>query len=277
MAAPATAATSHPGDAKLLAAAPDSTNLPWEKGSVAFGGFLTALNSTLAFGINNLGIAINAENTFGLKTELFEIRADALYRPGKTRRNQIDFTYAGFHRNGSAVIGQDIEIGNVTIPAHATVDTVFNFDLIRASYSYAFLQDDRVRIAGGLGVYAVPLRYSVNARSSTNHYFVEAADCILPLPALALRGDFLLTKKVYLHSSIDLMYAQIGDFKGSLLDVNVAVEYRPWKHLGFGLGYSGFSTDVEAHGKKSDYPEANFIGEVGVRYTGIQLYGKFIF
>lgn len=266
-----------PGAAGVPGATKTQPILPWEKGSVSFGGLAAAFDSTLSLGVNGIGVNVNAEKLLKLDTELTVFRLNALYRPGESRRNQIDFTYAAYHRSGHGVLDQEIDVGSVTLPVGAQLDTIFNFDIIRGDYSYAFLQDDRMRIAVGLGLYAVPLKYSINSTTTSGRAKVEGADVTLPLPALALRADFLLIPKLYLTTSIDAMYLEISNFKGSLYDVNVALEYRPWKNVGLGAGLSSFSVNVEGHGSNSSYPGANFVGSVGVHYGGLMLYGKFLF
>lgn len=258
--------------------AAESRFVPWEKGSLRFGGFVAAFNSTVAFGINNAaGVSLNAEELLDLDTRLTVFRADATYRPGKSLRHQLDVSYARYHRDGSATLSQEIEINGETFPVGARVESVFNFDIIRGDYTYAVLQDERMRVALGLGVYAVPLRYSLEGETTGGRTVVEGADTTLPLPALALRAEFQLIPKLFLNTSMDAMYLAISDFEGSLLDVNVGLEYRPWKHFGFGLGYNAMSVDVEAEGDSSDYPGADFVGSVGVRFSGLMLYGKWSF
>ena len=261
-----------------LAATPlKASDLPWEKGSVSFGGFVAAFDSTLSLGVNSIGVSLDAEKLLGLDTELTVLRVGALYRPGETRRNQIDFTWGAYHRSGHAVLDHEIEGGGITLPIGANLDTVFNFDIIRTTYSYAILQDDRMRIAIGLGVYVVPLKYSLGLETTGGRTDVEAADVTFPLPTVALRADFLLVPKLYLTTSIDAMYLEISNFKGSIYDINAALEYRPWKHVGFGVGYNSFSVNVQGHGSDSDYPGADFNGEVGVHYGGLMLYCKLLF
>jgi len=252
--------------------------LPWEKGSVKFGGFVAAFSSDLGFGINNAaGVTINAEELFGLDTSLFVFRADAMYRPGQSLRHQFDLSYASYHRDGSATLTEEIDINGDTYPIGAHVESVFNFDIIRGTYSYALLQDERMRIALGLGVYAVPLRYGIDIETESGRTAIEGADTTLPLPAVALRGEFQLIPKLFLNASIDAMYLEISDFKGSLLDVNVGLEYRPWKHFGLGVGYNGLSVNVEGEDDNTDYPGADFVGTVDVRFSGLLLYGKWSF
>jgi hypothetical protein len=255
--------------------------LPWEKGSVKFGGFLAAFDSNLGFGVNNAaGVVINAEHVFGLDSSLVVWRGDVTYRPGESLRNQLDFTYARYHRDGTATLGEDIEIDGNPYPIGTQVKSLFNFDVIRGTYSYALIQDDRMRVALGLGIYALPVEYRLSltttgAGGSTTG--VEGAETTLPLPAIALRGEFQLIPKLFLNTSIDAMYLSISDFKGSLLDVNLSLEYRPWKHFGVGLGYNGMSINVEAENAGSNYPGANFVGTVDVRFSGLMLYAKWSF
>ena len=61
----------------------DKEYLPWEKGSVTLGGFLTAFDTSLGFGINNAaGVTINAEQLLGLDTSLTTWAEGVMYRPG---------------------------------------------------------------------------------------------------------------------------------------------------------------------------------------------------
>src|SRR5262245_4769867 len=153
------------------AAAPEGEKrkfLPWEKGSLKFGGFVAAFDSTLAFGVNHAaGVTFNAEELFGLDTSLTVLRAEAMYRPGRSLRHQLDFSYSAYHRDGHATLDQDIEINGKPYPVGAKVESVFNFDIIRGDYTYAILQDERMRIALGLGVYAVPLEYGLKIQTTT--------------------------------------------------------------------------------------------------------------
>jgi hypothetical protein len=248
---------------------------PWEKGAIAFGGFVAFFSSELSFGVQGSGSGqLNAEDLLGLDSDLTVFRAGAMFRPGKSRRHQLDFSYASYDRDGSSTLAEEITIDNVTYPVGAQVETVFDFDIIRGTYSYALWQNDRLRVALGLGVYAVPLRYEVDIETTGGHTVVEGADTTLPLPALALRGEFRLVNRLFLNAAVEGMYLELNDFKGSLLDLNVGLEYRPWKHFGVGLGYNFMAVNVEGEGSSSDYPGVDFVGEVDVRFSGLFLYGK---
>lgn len=258
--------------------ASENQSQPWEKGAIVFGGFVAFFSSDLVFGVEGASSeSINAEDLLGLDSNLTVFRAGAMYRPGKSRRHQLDFSYASYDRDGSATLTEDITIDGVTYPVGAEVETVFDFDLIRGTYSYAFWQSERVRLAFGLSVYVVPLRYEVDIETTAGNTVVDGADTTLPLPTLALRAEYRLINKLFLNASVDGMYLPLDDFKGSLVDLNVGLEYRPWKHFGAGLAYNFMGVSVEGESDSSDYPGADFVGEVDVRFSGLFLYGKLSF
>ena len=262
----------------VLAQDSEADSSPWEKGSVQFGGLIALFDSEVLFGLEGAGNAtINGEDLLGLDSSLAVFRVDAFYRPGKSRRNQLDFTYGSYDRDGSATLSRELTIGDTTYPIGAHVKSVLDFDLIRGSYSYAFFQNNVARIALGLGVYAVPLNYGLSIETSGGRSVVDGGDTTLPLPTIAFRAEVRLYKKLFLKGAADGMYLEISDFKGSMVDLNLDLEYRAWKHVGFGLGYNFVSANVEAQNAHSDYPGADFVGEVTVRFSGLLLYGKVSF
>ncbi|HEX5217977.1 MAG TPA: hypothetical protein VFZ59_00280 [Verrucomicrobiae bacterium] len=250
---------------------------PWEKANLQVGGLFPIFDSDLVFGIEGANNqSINAEDTLGLDSSLTVFQIGGMYRPGESRRNQIEFSYAGYHRDGSAVLTREIEIEGITYPVGANVESVLNFDIISATYSYAFVQTERARVALGLGAYIMPLRYDLNIETTGGNTFIEGADTTLPLPVIAVRGEFLLFRSLFLNTSVDGMYAEISDFRGALVDFNIGLEYRPWKCVGFGVGYNYFYGGLEGEGS-SDYPGVDFVGSVTIRYSGLLLYGKWCF
>ena len=96
-----------------------------------------------------------------------------------------------------------------------------------------------------------------------------------PLPVIGLRMDIALTPKWFVRTGTQFFYLEYENFAGRISSISGAIEYQPWKHFGLGIGLDSFDLEVEAQGE--DYPEINFSGNLQFRYTGLQLYGKFVF
>jgi hypothetical protein len=61
---------------------------------------------------------------------------------------------------------------------------------------------------------------------------------------------------------------EIDDFKGSLVNFDLDLEYNMWKYMGFGIGYNFFRMDL-------DVAADNFNGSVKYQYNGFKAFLKF--
>jgi hypothetical protein len=246
---------------------------PWRNFNVDLGVSLTALNSSVQFGSSSLGVGVvvDVEDALGLDSSDTVFFANGYYRFSKSRRHRVDFGYAAYRRDATKVLLNNIPIFDDTLPAGSTVTTEFNFDIIKAGYSYSLLQDDRMDLGIGVGLYVMPIEFKFT--SST--FGAKSEDITAPLPVLGLRGDFAITKKLFLKMAWDIFYLKIGDFEGSVMSGLLAIEYNFWKNVGFGLGYNDFRVHVEAQG--SDYPNLNFAGDIDFEYRALSFYTKIFF
>jgi len=246
---------------------------PWERFSLNLGGFITTINSDVRLG-TAVGLDVDVEEALGLDSSLTVFRADALYRFGQTRRHRADFSYIAFHRSGSKITQQDIEINNVFIPAGSGIDSEFDNDIIQLKYSYSIIQDDRMDLGVGIGLYVMPIEFDLTNTSTGQK--VADEDFIAPLPVFNLRGDFAITPKLFFKLSFDFFYLEIDNFTGIINDSRLAFEYNIWKHVGIGVAYDDFKVELDV---KDDtyWPGIDFIGNFDIDYTGLLLYAKIYF
>lgn len=256
---------------------PGSHDTPWEKFSLNLGYFISSTNTDLRIG-SGLGLTADVEELLGLDTTNSVFRVDASWRFTENRRHRLDFTWFSFRRDRSKAIGQDIEYENdegnkVTIPAGSQVNSYFDLDIYKAAYSYSFFQDDRMDLAANIGLYVMPIDIGLKASGLINVNQKERFTT--PLPTLGLRADFAITPKWFFRSGFEVFYLEIKQFKGAIYESNVALEYLPWKYVGFGLGFNTFNLNIEANGE--DYPLIDFVGELNFKYTGLLIYAKIFF
>ncbi len=256
---------------------PASQDTPWEKFSLDLGYFIANTDTSIRLG-SGLGVSVDVEDLLGLDTTNSAFRVDASWRFTDNRRHRLDFQWFSFRRDGSRTIGEEIHYKDKdgieqTIDADTHVESFFDFDIYEVAYSYSFFQDDRIDLAGSLGLYVMPIEFGLTATGLLNVGGSESFTA--PLPTLGVRADFAITPKWFFRSGIKVFYLEIGEFSGSILEANAAIEYLPWKHLGFGLGLDSLNVQVEADGE--DYPGIDFKGEVDFQCTGLLLYAKLYF
>jgi hypothetical protein len=254
----------------LAAENTDSKDNPWERFSLSLGAFITTLDSTVVLGAKELGtgLVVNVEDALNLDSSLTVFRGDAFVRLGSSQRHRLDFSYYDLRRSANRTLTKDLEIGDNIYPIGTTVDSSLNFKIIKGGYSYSLLQDNRVDVALGGGVFVIPIDFEINAagRRSTSESITA------PLPYLHFRADIALTPKFFLRQTYEVFWLHLDNFEGSLFNGLIALEYKPWKYIGFGLGYNIFRVSIKAEG--NDYPSIDFIGKVQLNYSGLLLYAK---
>jgi hypothetical protein len=116
---------------------------PWEKFSIAVGGFLTETDTSIEIESRSLGVgaAIDIENVLGVERSFSTYRIDARYRFGQSRRHEVEFHYFSSGRNGVKVLEDDLQIGDVFFPAGTGVASIasakgINRNCICASLSF---------------------------------------------------------------------------------------------------------------------------------------------
>jgi len=250
------------------------SELPWERASVKLGGFFSTFDSNVGFSPGGgSSTSLDAEDTLGLESSLAVFRVDALYRIGRRRKHQLDFSYASYRRSGETTLQSPIDIGGGGVIPAGELFSTLNFDVIRLCYSYAFIQTDHVRVGGGLGMYVLPIEYGLEYAVGDTPPSLQPHGITVPVPALVLRADFRIVGDLYLTTALSGVYIKLSGFEGTLFDAAVAVEYRIWKHLALGVGYNGMLVDILAV-PGSDYPGADAFVDVDVTFHGAMVFAK---
>lgn len=246
---------------------------PWPKFELAVGGFITESDTTVQLNSETLGVGavVDLENALGVERSFRTFRVDALYRFGKTRRNEIEFHYFDSKRDGSKVLDQELQIGDAIFPAGTGVSTEFRLTFYNVDYVYNFLMNDHVRLGVSAGLHTTGIRLKVEDTSASN---VEDENFTAPLPMLGLRLDVLLTKHWRMKTNLNVFYLQYDNYTGRLSDSIIAVEYTPWKHFGLGAGINAINYYV---GDDGDSNLADLNGNIRFQLTGLMIYAKYFF
>ena len=249
----------------------DSLDYSWERFSVSLGGFLTGLNSDLQIRSQEVGLGaiINVEEALGLETTSLVFRSEMVYHFGKRKRSTTRLGYFSLLRNSNKVLDSELEIGGQTFPVGTEINSKFNLRIIKGIYDYSFYMDERVKLDATIGLFIMPISFSTSALGFSE----EVADFIAPLPVVGLGTSFAITPKLYLIQSIEILYLKIATFKGGITDFNIKCEYKPWGHIGFGLGLNAYRLNISAF--KEDGSFLDFNGSVKTGYTGLLFYGKY--
>lgn len=226
-------------------------------GGGLYGNFDTAL--TVSSDVL-IGAKLDLEDTLGIDDSKSVFRLDANY--AFSPRHELRLGAFDLNRSGSRTIGEELEIGEVVIPAGSSLESEFGTTILKLAYLYNFVADHRTLIGVSAGLHTMRID---TAFATTTGTIEESFKATAPLPVFGLHSEYALSRKWRMLGSIEFFQLDIGDAEGGLTDVMLGLEHDLFEHVGWGFAYNGFNMDA----KFEDGPlEADLV----YQYQGLLLY-----
>ena len=204
----------------------------------------TTTQATLTSNRTGLGTAVDLEDT--LDMERYK-SVPLLY--GRWRINhrwRIDAEFFQLNRSSERVIDREIQWGDQTFAVNTQISSKFNFNDLRVSAGYSFFRTDDKELGFGLGLHMASYDVSMNTPTSGG----EGQDVLAPLPVLSIYGQFALTDRWAVGARLDRFTLEYDKFSGSLSSLGLDIQYQPFKHVGFSLGYRALAIRAEIEGDR---------------------------
>jgi hypothetical protein len=179
----------------------------------------------------------------------------------------------GYDSSGVKVLAEDFDIGDTGFPEGAAFAGDMDVKLTGLAYTWLFHHSEES--AAGIGIGAV--QYDVSADLAAvallegemigyEERFSE--DAWAPM----LRAEYMRSLAAHWRVGADVSYVRKsrGAVSGDAIDVNLRVEYFPWKHFGFSLRYNYNDIDL-------DFRRSRFDAEIDLKSRGPQLVATYRF
>ncbi len=251
---------------------PDS---PWKRLTLKGGWYFPIQDTNVRLdgtGPLGLGTEIDLEDDLDLKEDVSSYRIDAEWR--FFDRHRLNFSFFDLSREATSTLNKTITIpgANPNPPPNdlifnigASVDSLWDWKVYAASYTWSFLQTNKYEVGLNIGFHITDIALGIR---TLNGAVSELEAVTAPLPVLGFTGAYAFTPKLILRSNVGAFYLEIDDFKGSLVNFDLDLEYNMWKYVGFGIGYNFFRMDL-------DVAADNFNGSVKYQYNGFKAFLKF--
>jgi hypothetical protein len=191
-------------------------------------------------------------------------------------RWRVDLHAFGTDRKSDRTGTFEIDLGDAgKIPVGARVETNFRAQIYAARVGYSFVRTDRVEFGAGAGLHLADLDIGIKGQVSVGSGtppppIQDGADLLAPLPTFGLFGAYALTRTLSLQGQLSFFALDYDKYDGSVVDTFIAIEYRPWEHIGLGAGYNVFDFDLEV-------TEDRRIDNYNVDFDGPVVYAKIAF
>jgi hypothetical protein len=232
---------------------------------VNLGGIINQNNTTLRLdGSSGRSREVNLEDE-GLAQDSTSFFGEATWR--FAAKHRIGLQAFGVQRSGTKTTTQTIQLGDNVVPAGTILSAESKTHFLIVNYQYSFVKNDRLELAGLVGLYGAQFRLNFNATSPVVNVD-KSTDA--PLPVIGARLDYFVTPRWTASLFGEGMKLKIGAVDGQVYYTAVSTDYMLTRHLGVGIGYSLADLQV-------DIDKGDFHGQIGWRMNSLLGYAQFRF
>lgn len=159
------------------------------------------------------------------------------------RRHTLDLLYFELGRTATRNIDENINYSDQSFPIQTAVHSLFRTEVVRLSYGYAFINDERQRLMAQFGVHYTRVKGELDSLGGS----VRAeADTNVPLPVIGIAYQRRLGEQFGFDVTAQIFRLEIDDIKGSLNNGAINFYWGPWQHCSLFAGYNYYRMDVSS-------------------------------
>jgi hypothetical protein len=221
------------------------------------GGWGYVFNADTTFSINGasgVGTAVDFSRNLGGQREDSFWRIDSLYRFND--RHSIGFSYYDVNRKGNRQLNDNITIGDTTYAAGGQMNSQLDISMYRFFYNYSFHHDEKVELAGSVGLYFADIRTSFSANlictggptcggGTTFAATSDSNKLVAPLPSIGFLVNYNFTRRLQGQARFDWFYVETDQFKGAMNELYLGLEYRLFTHFSIGTAFDRLQIDLK--------------------------------
>lgn len=213
--------------------------------------------STQSHAFEHRTFSINLDD-LGLDTDVNTYWIDAKWKPFERWSFMAEyFSYnEKANRNSQNSTSYEFTFQDSVFKGEAGINTnltsEFDVDITSITIAYRLLDSHSTTIDLGLGIHAMDISLSLTGQGDVyindtilaDEITTESEAILAPLPNLVVYGAYAPNNQLALTGRAGWFSMNYDEYSGDLLRANAALEYRPIKNLGLGIGYNFSEIDV---------------------------------
>ena len=226
--------------------------------AIRVGGFAASFNTTVQFSKGGLvGTSITAENELGLDSTQGNVRVEGHYR--FARKHRVSYGLFQFTRDAVNEFEDTIIIGDEEYEVGALVESQLDTGFVKLSYNYSVINTGRFDFGFSAGLSILDAEFAVGGAGAISGGGEDlvgdgrtSGSFRAPVPVFGNFVEVRLGPRVFYRGDLELFTIRTGDIRGSQIDARVAIDWYPFRYIGFGIGYNFLRIDFEqSKGKDS--------------------------
>jgi hypothetical protein len=211
-----------------------------------------------------IGTSFSFEDDLGIDPDAWARDFGFTARVGE--RHRFELERFAFERSGERSNTRQITIRDDVYDVGLVLETSFDTDVTRLSYSYLFARDNNHEVGVAVGVHVTDFSMGVRVAflpltSATE----ESAGTTAPLPVVGAHGAYRPFPRWIFRGQAQIFRLEAGGYDGALNHVALEMEHNTFHHLGFGVALDYFEVDL-------DSTEPKFVGAFNLTFSGPRVF-----
>lgn len=211
------------------------------------------------------GKYVDFDDSIGVDKDNTIFNGQLRWKFGRERKWSLWGQYFENDAKGDATLEEDVEWQGIIFREGTFVEGGVKVAITRLFFGRSFFKRPQHDFGLGIGVHNLDLSAYIGGEirindESTGYHRADASASQI-LPNVGGWYGFSPHKRWLLHGRVDWISADVGDFDGTMWNVNAGVNFQAWRHVGFDLSYQYFNLDLRVKDK-------NWTGGAELTYSG---------
>jgi hypothetical protein len=211
------------------------------------------------------GEDIDFIDSLGVSDQSTFFNGNFRWKFGKSKKWSLWGQYFSNDATGTATLTEDVEWDDVIFREGSFAEAGVKLAVARVFVGRSFFKNPQNDFGLGIGIHNLDLTTYIEAEimvndETTGVQRVEVGGSQI-LPNIGGWYNYSPAKRWLLHSRVDWISANIGDYDGGLWNVSAGVNYQAWRHVGIDLSWQYFNLHV-------DVDKTDWTGSAKMTYSG---------
>jgi len=194
---------------------------------------------------------IDFGETLGLKRVENTLDLNFDWRFSKDKKWLFGFEFFRVRNSQKAVLEDELKWNNTIYPAGVILDTGFDIDMYRIFFGRIISVGKKHQFEGGIGLHTMNISSFAQATGYIGDIDLELdiskrkIEALAPVPNIGFRYLYAPNLRWAINANVEWFSLSIGDYSGTLWNLEPSVSFQVFDHFGIGVGYKYFKAKVD--------------------------------
>ena len=194
---------------------------------------------------------IDFGQTLGLSQQENTFDLNFAWRFSKDKKWIFGFEFFTVRNSQTATLADEIKWNNTVFPGGVILESGFDIEMYRIFFSRVISMGKKHELSGGIGIHTLNIHSFIQATGYIGDIDFELdsskkkIDAVAPVPNIGIHYLYAPHWRWDFEANVEWFSLSIGDYSGTLWNLEPSVSFQVFENIGIGLGYKYFKAKLD--------------------------------